>query len=418
MKQSILKLFAAVLFCSVTHVKPVSENVATYCPIAGGVVAGGLAGAGTYYCLTKKTNMSEETNALLAVLAGCATGGLTWWMLDSWLSKLTPRAHYKAAMKLVAYVEADSLVSQKFSNEEELVSRINTRFGTGDPLKQACDKISSLEKLKELVGKNPLEQAFDKISSLDRTLTRARRLLAQAYQEASGKPEYTTFCSDCKNLEARIDQCARRVAPLFYFIDALRQFVDCEYDSLISRNFSNEEEFFSHINVRFGTDWPLRLAREQSLSLAACLMSARTGVIAAKQEALKSPENPENIELCLASKNLQARIDKLSQRIEAQVNVIVHNKDYQFQIKLYEKHREAERERAHQAQLQQNEQAHQAKLKRDEQWHDSSERAKDRNLTRNLHRDEKFHEFNNKIIDQEFKQAVLTNHNGPVTLTM
>jgi len=193
MKQLVIRLFATVLFCSVTQVQPVSENTAKYGSIAGGVVVGGLTGAGTYYYLTRamQPGMNANTAMLVSVLAGGAAGGLTWWMLDSWLSSLTPRGKYKAATKLVGYVEADSLVNRDFSSEEELVSHVNARFGTAWPLALAREQSMSLAA----------------------SLNSARGLLASAYQEASGQPEYVTFCSDCKNLEVRIDQLAKRIEP-------------------------------------------------------------------------------------------------------------------------------------------------------------------------------------------------------------
>jgi len=191
MKRSILKSLTLVLFCTVAQVQPLSESTAKYGAIAGGVVAGGLAGAGSYYYLTKEKHFEPSTCALLSVLAGTAAGGLTWWALDAWLSSLTPRGKYRAATKLVGYVEADSLVNRDFASEKELIRHVNARFGTSWPLALAR------------------EQGM----SLAASLSSARSLLASAYQEASGQPEYVTLCADCKNLEARIDQITKIIEP-------------------------------------------------------------------------------------------------------------------------------------------------------------------------------------------------------------
>ena len=282
MKKMIIRFAAVVLFCSLTPVKPISENTAKYGAIAGGVVVGAAAGVGGWYFLEKVQHMDRMTSIILGVLAGGAAGGLTWWMLDAWLQTLTPRGKYLAALKVVTYVELDSLTARDFATIEELIS---------------------------------------------------------------------------------------------------------------------------HVNARFGSSWPLVLAREHCMSMASSLNSVLSSLQSAYYEA---KESPEYATLCNNIQTLQEKIDKLAKRIEVRVNVIVGSQEYQFQVKLYEKHMEAERERAHQA-----------KLKQEDRWHDSAERERDRDFTAREKNKDRLSELNSKIGDRNFKREVLNNYGaGPVMLNI
>lgn len=125
-------------------VDAISEKTATIGAVGGGVALGLLAGGLTYGATQPFSNGDGAKSLVPAVLVGVATTAISWWLLDQWLTTLTPQGRLNAAMKLVRWVESDSLVMREFATSEELVSYINVRFGTSWPLVLAREHIMNL----------------------------------------------------------------------------------------------------------------------------------------------------------------------------------------------------------------------------------------------------------------------------------
>lgn len=150
-----------------------------------------------------------------------------------------------------------------------------------------------------------------------------------------------------------------------------------ETDSLTVRNFQISEEIISHVNGRFGTSWPLVLARNQFMTMRNSLATAYSLLSASSNEAAGKLEYGD---LCARCKAQQDKIAILADKIEQRLNVLVNDSAYQFQVSLHEKHLEKERNR----QLKEREIAAKQNQKRQDRWHDSFEKNKDRELKERL----------------------------------
>lgn len=93
MKNSLKILALLVTSTLVTHqVQSLTENAATGYSIAGGLLAGTVAGGITYLSL-KDSNLleSKEKNIFASIAVGAGVGGTSGLLLYyNWLAKLTP----------------------------------------------------------------------------------------------------------------------------------------------------------------------------------------------------------------------------------------------------------------------------------------------------------------------------------------
>lgn len=127
------------LLCGITlQVSPLSETAAQGWSVAGGLIIGVASGVGVYYLMKKNSEKDNEKNSIVVpVLVGLAAGGLSWYVLNWWLSSMTPQGRIAAADALIASVEGESLLAT--SNADELIIDATTRFASDWELISARD---------------------------------------------------------------------------------------------------------------------------------------------------------------------------------------------------------------------------------------------------------------------------------------
>ncbi len=119
-------------------------------------------------------------------------------------------------------------------------------------------------------------------------------------------------------------------------------------DSLIKSEFETSEEIEQHITFRFGTSWPIALARARFEDAVIALASSLDLLSVAKKEAKKDVTLSSLYKKC---KMLKEEIREIVRLIEKRVGMIVRLQDYKFQVQLYEQHKEEERRRMHEMQM-------------------------------------------------------------------
>jgi hypothetical protein len=115
-----------------------------------------------------------------------------------------------------------------------------------------------------------------------------------------------------------------------------------QQDTLISMPFEDIDSFVAHVNVRFGTSYPLVLAREQLLAKATDLGFVLSMVYSAIRD---SSGTNEAYEVARRGKVLEAKLPALTNVIEQKVRILVTMPEYKDQMIVYEKHLEAELQR-------------------------------------------------------------------------
>jgi hypothetical protein len=165
-------------------------------------------------------------------------------------------------------------------------------------------------------------------------------------------------------------------------------------DSIVAREFKSRDDFCSHVVVRFGTNWPLVVARE-------CLKNGMDDLSRAHnllQMAICEINGDFSyLQLFKRCKSLEEKIISLAKRMDEMTFFVINIPGYTDQVRLHEKHLEAERQRRHEQSLQNQQLAH-----------DSFERWTDRVQ----------HGYEKKE-DREFKKDVLRdNKHRPVTINI
>lgn len=120
-----------------------------------------------------------------------------------------------------------------------------------------------------------------------------------------------------------------------------RDIVELIYsDRLFSANF-NSYEFVKDVTLRFGTNWPLVLARNYFEGRTKVLNNAYFLLRQAETEAIKDP----NLQwICNEAAVLKKQIGILTQTIADRMYIIIDSRDYMDQVKLYERHLDNERQ--------------------------------------------------------------------------
>lgn len=148
-----------------------------------------------------------------------------------------------------------------------------------------------------------------------------------------------------------------------------------ESDSVLMREFTSDE-LVSYINARFGSSWPLVLAREHVMSLTRGIDEVFNLVARVRQDL----EEDDSFGFSTKGQEFERKACFLMRALELRMNLIINHKDYQFQVKLYEKHQEAVRQREHDMALKAGERAHESWERSKDRRHESEEKERDRQL--------------------------------------
>lgn len=168
--------------------------------------------------------------------------------------------------------------------------------------------------------------------------------------------------------------------PRGKFKTASKMIYAIEADSFLRNNFSCTEDVIGHVNIKFGTNWPLVLARAHLNNMVSGLATAQE-ILA---DIIGEIQGEHHYKKLLSSSNdLYNKIPALILMIEELMKPIINHPNFQHQTVIYQKHVEAERQRQFEREQQQREHLQQA-------------REKDK--------------------DREFKQNLLQNNNRPVTV--
>ena len=177
--------------------------------------------------------------------------------------------------------------------------------------------------------------------------------------------------------------------PQARYLSAKKIIQNVLLDSLVETQFKTNEDMIKHINIRFGTSWPLVLARSYFESVARDLRYANKLLISAYDEAKK---DSKSFYLCQKCEKLQGQIPVIIDLIANRMNVVVEHDDYKFQVKLHQNYLE--------------------EMKRQE--HERREKEKDRLHEYHMHSD-KIHQ---KDKDRKLKKDTLNANQGNVAVSV
>ncbi len=189
--------------------------------------------------------------------------------------------------------------------------------------------------------------------------------------------------------------------PVARYLNAKNIIKNIYSDDLIGSKFNSDEEFAKCITVKFGTSWPLVLARRYFESVTYRLKDAKSLLEKSYREAKK---DSECIKLYNRSRELEEEVKILIELITERMSSLVCSIDYKFQVKLYETHMEEVRRREY----------------------ETRERDKDRVLNYHMHASkinekQKDRESKEKIRERELQQKekiVENNPNIPATVNV
>jgi hypothetical protein len=127
-----------------------------------------------------------------------------------------------------------------------------------------------------------------------------------------------------------------------------------ELDTFIQNNFSCAQDVIGHVNIKFGTNWPLVLARRHLNNMVSDLSNA-SELLDEAMETLRGDNNKKSDALFNKCNDLYNRIPAIIITIEELMKPIINHNDFQHQTKIYENHVEAERQRQFEREKQQRE---------------------------------------------------------------
>ena len=170
--------------------------------------------------------------------------------------------------------------------------------------------------------------------------------------------------------------------PVARYLNAKNIIKNIYSDDLIGSKFNSDEEFAKRITAKFGTSWPLVLARRYFESVTYQLKESKDLLIKAYKETKK---DPECIKLYNKSRELEEEVTILIELITERMSSIICSTDYKFQVKLYETHMEEVRRREHETRERDKDRAlnyymHSSKINEKQKDRESKEKIRDREL--------------------------------------
>ena len=170
--------------------------------------------------------------------------------------------------------------------------------------------------------------------------------------------------------------------PVARYLKAKNIIKNIYSDDLIGSKFNSDEEFVKRITVKFGTSWPLVLARRYFESVTYQLKEAKYFLVKAYKEAKK---DSECIKLYNRSRELEEEVKILMELISNRMSSIICTMDYKFQVKLYETHMEEVRRREHETRERDRDRAlnyymHSSKINEKQKDRESKEKIREREL--------------------------------------
>ncbi|MBD3231386.1 hypothetical protein GF322_01855 [Candidatus Dependentiae bacterium] len=152
-------------------------------------------------------------------------------------------------------------------------------------------------------------------------------------------------------------------------------------DEIIGSNFCSEDLLIKCIIAKFGTSWPLVLARNYFEFATCSLKNARVSLDKARKEIKNDPSYSK---LLQKIKDLEENIKILIDLITERMSLLISHPDYKFQVKLYEKHIKEIRKREHETKERDKDRVltyyiHSSKI---------NEKGKDRQSRENIRREE------------------------------
>ncbi len=178
-----------------------------------------------------------------------------------------------------------------------------------------------------------------------------------------------------------LNQYLHTLTPTGRFRAASDLIMFAETDSFITRKFQSVNEIINHANGRFGTSWPLVLARNHCMTIRNSLSTAYSLLSASNSEAMGKFEYGD---LCARCCTQQNKIQVMTELLEQRVNAVVENESYHFQVKLHEEYLEQQRALEAQRQEKQRDRAHESYEKNKDRLHESFEKYNDRLLKEKL----------------------------------
>lgn len=183
-----------------------------------------------------------------------------------------------------------------------------------------------------------------------------------------------------KTPSKKIEDAKNSIKTASYLMqeDAETMLLNYTHDKIITKNFTSDEEFFTHIHAQFATNWPLILARQflievpeklnrQIKSIKFHLRNAHVELELATEEMQKNTNKYANLlqevtqlqekikDIESYCTNYKQNIILIKNMIEISLKTIVQHPQFASQTELYEKH-EQHKEMLQQQQLQHKEQ--------------------------------------------------------------